>query len=70
MWQNPSGLLDGSGVSREVHAPFCERLRVKSPRPTLQIPGERRLEAVSGPPGLEPHSLEGKSRHLQTFGFP
>ena len=36
MWQNPSGLLDGSGVSREVHAPFCERLRVKSPRPTLQ----------------------------------
>ena len=42
--QHPKGnlgwrarLLDGSGVSREVHAPFCERLRVKSPRPTLQI---------------------------------
>ena len=27
-------LLDGSGVSREVHAPFCERLRVKLPWPT------------------------------------
>ena len=24
-------LLDGSGVSREGHAPFCERLRVKLP---------------------------------------
>ena len=24
-------LLDGSGVSREVHAPFCERLRVRFP---------------------------------------
>jgi len=27
-------LLDGSGVSREVHAPFCERLRVKLSWPT------------------------------------
>lgn len=28
-------LLDGSGVSREVHAPFCERLRVRFPWSTL-----------------------------------
>ena len=27
-------LLDGSGVNREVHAPFCERLGVRFPRPT------------------------------------
>ena len=27
-------LLDGSGMSREVHVPFCERLRVRLPRPT------------------------------------
>ena len=26
--------LDGSGVNREVHAPFCERLGVRFPRPT------------------------------------
>lgn len=26
--------LDGSGVNREVHAPFCERLGVQFPRPT------------------------------------
>ena len=25
---------DGSGVSREAHAPFCERLGVRFPRPT------------------------------------
>ena len=29
------GLLDGSGVSREVHAPFCEGLRVRFPWSTL-----------------------------------
>ena len=28
------GLLDGSGVNREVHAPFCERPGVKFLRPT------------------------------------
>ena len=28
------GLLDGSGVNQEVHAPFCERPGVKFPRPT------------------------------------
>ena len=27
-------LLDGSGVNREVHAPFCERPEVRSLRPT------------------------------------
>jgi putative transposase len=27
-------LLDGSGMSREVHVPFCERLRVRLPRST------------------------------------
>lgn len=27
-------LLDGSGVNREVHAPFSERLGVRFPRPT------------------------------------
>jgi len=27
-------LLDGSGVRREAHAPFCERLGVRFPRPT------------------------------------
>ncbi len=26
--------LDGSGVNREVHAPFCERLGGRFPRPT------------------------------------
>jgi hypothetical protein len=26
--------LDGSGVNREVHAPFCERPGVRFPRPT------------------------------------
>ena len=29
-------LLDGSGVNREVHAPFCEGLGVRFPRPTHQ----------------------------------
>ena len=28
-------LLDGSGMSGDVHVPFCERLRVRSPRSTL-----------------------------------
>ena len=28
------GLLDGSGVSREAPAPFCEGLGVRFPRPT------------------------------------
>ena len=27
-------MLDGSGVSREAHAPFCERPEAKSLRPT------------------------------------
>lgn len=27
-------LLDGSGMSREVHVPFCERPRVRLPRST------------------------------------
>jgi hypothetical protein len=31
-------LLDGSGVRREAHAPFCEGLGVKSPRSTHHIP--------------------------------
>jgi len=37
-------LLDGSGVSREVHAPFCERLRVKLSWPTnlSWLPGPAR----------------------------
>jgi hypothetical protein len=30
-------LSDGSGVSREVHAPFCERPEVRFLRPTLLI---------------------------------
>ena len=30
-------LLDGSGVNREVHAPFCERPEVKFLRPTRQL---------------------------------
>jgi len=30
----PSRLLDGSGVSREAPAPFCEGLGVQFPRPT------------------------------------
>ena len=29
--------LDGSGVNREVHAPFCERLGVRFPRPTCPL---------------------------------
>ena len=29
-------LLDGSGVNREIYAPFCERLKVKFLRPTYQ----------------------------------
>lgn len=29
-------LLDGSGVNREVHAPFCERPGVQFLRPTCQ----------------------------------
>ena len=31
-------LLDGSGVSREAPAPFCERLGVRFPRPTHRAP--------------------------------
>src|SRR5260363_345022 len=31
-----SGLSNGSGVSREVHAPFCERLAGRFRWPTLQ----------------------------------
>ncbi|MGA9599807.1 MAG: hypothetical protein WBS22_06055, partial [Methylocystis sp.] len=30
----PKRLPDGSGVNREVHAPFCERPEVKFLRPT------------------------------------
>ena len=42
-------LLDGSGVSREVHAPFCERLRVKLPWPThlAKLPTRKRGEYLS-----------------------
>jgi hypothetical protein len=48
-------LLDGSGVSREAHAPFCERLGVRVPRSThhennnvLQTKGDH-LEHNFGP---------------------
>lgn len=30
-------LLDGSGLNREVPAPFCEKLGVKFPKPTLHM---------------------------------
>ena len=30
-------LLDGSGVNREVHAPFCERPEVRFLRPTRRM---------------------------------
>ena len=40
-------LPDGSGVSREVHAPFCERPGVRFPRPTQRAPGMAR-SAVTG----------------------
>jgi hypothetical protein len=33
---NTMRLVDGSGVNREVHAPFCEQLRGKFPWLTLQ----------------------------------
>ena len=40
-------LSDGSGVSREVHAPFCERPEVRFLRPTLLIVlGEDHLRGV------------------------
>ena len=44
-------LLDGSGVNREVHAPFCERLGVQLLRPTCLIFGEdaRRLTENNAP---------------------
>ncbi len=40
-------MSDGSGVSREVHAPFCERPEVRFLRPTLLIAmNERQLRRV------------------------
>ena len=30
-------MSDGSGVSREAHAPFCERPKVQFLRPTLHV---------------------------------
>ncbi len=42
-------LLDGSGMSGDVHVPFCERLRVRSPRVTLlaKLPTQLRGEYLS-----------------------
>ena len=42
-------LLDGSGMSGDVHVPFCERLRVRSPRSTLlaKLPTQLRGEYLS-----------------------
>lgn len=43
--------LDGSGVNREIHAPFCERPGVKFLRPTHLIfrEDDRRLAKDHGP---------------------
>ena len=43
-------LLDGSGMNREVHVPFCERLRGKFPRSThlTAIPALLDMLEVSG----------------------
>ena len=42
-------LPDGSGVNREVHAPFCERPEVKVLRPTRPVrPGRRLRQADPG----------------------
>jgi len=42
-------LPDGSRVRREPHARFCERLEVKSLRPTLPIAGWSRMIPPYGP---------------------
>ena len=34
IWNQQERLLDGSGMSREVHVPFCERLWGQFPRST------------------------------------
>ncbi len=37
-------LLDGSGMNREVHVPFCERLGVRFLRPTHRVPQAHRRQ--------------------------
>jgi putative transposase len=37
VWEVLEGLFDGSGMNREVHVPFCERLEGKVLWPTLPI---------------------------------
>ena len=41
-------LPDGSGVSREAHAPFCERLEVQFLRPTHQMFDEIKTHLCDG----------------------
>ncbi len=51
-------LPDGSGMSREAHVPFCERLRGQFPRPTQPINGQ-----------LKNGSQLEHSRHRSITGF-
>ena len=41
-------LSNGSGVSREVHAPFCEGLAGKFRRSTLRFGGDITCQLVDG----------------------
>ena len=48
-------MLDGSGVSREAPAPFCERLGVRFPRPTHRSRAAWGLVVLTDNFALNPH---------------
>ncbi len=51
-------MLDGSGMSREAHVPFCERLRGQFPRSTQPVVDQ-----------LKNISQIAHSRHRSQLGF-
>src|SRR6202041_131314 len=53
------GSPDGSGVRRESHAPFCERLAVKSRRPTHQLIGNYYNDGQQWLPAKKPKKVRG-----------
>ena len=55
-------LPDGSGVSREAHAPFCERLEVQFLRPTHQF--HREAKQLTGIKRCQCRKARSQRNHI------
>ena len=55
-------VLDGSGMSREAHVPFCEGLRGKFPRSTHRVPQAHKLTLYGNSGQMCISSLEDGGR--------